>query len=121
MIYFKTFLLFLVFLIGCSPTSLQELRVEADAEARKLAKELHSVETIQDVKKKSKRIKKRFHRIAKLLVESRKYGASVEGVLPSGERLFIELSRVYEIPGAQEVLERIQTESVQLLDKDHSR
>jgi len=112
----KIFYLFF-FLVSCSPLSLQDLRYEADSEMRKLVSELKSVETKEDLQKRSVRIKKRFNKIAELLVQTRNFEETSSEVSMVAETLFVELARLYEIPGMRESIENLQAEAVHLLDK----
>jgi len=104
-------------LVSCSFSSLQDVRYEADFEMRKLVLELKAIETKEDLQKRSVCIKKRFHKIAELLLETRKFPEAFSEVSLAAEALFVELARVYEIPGAREMIENLQTEAVHLLDK----
>src|SRR3990167_2773089 len=109
-------LLFL-FLIGCSPTTLNDLRSEAETEIKKLTIELRKMESKEDIQKGSKRLKKRFNRISDLLVKTRGIPRSVQPPLLVGEELFAELARLYEIPGGREVIEATQRGAVRKLDR----
>lgn len=114
------FLIFLFFFVGCSPANLKDLRCEGEAEMKKLTAELKKIESKEDVQKASKKLKKRFNRIADLLIETRKFSSpndeSIEPV-PAGEELFAELARIYEIPGARAAIETAQSEAVHRLDR----
>lgn len=103
-------------LVGCSPATLEDLRCQGEAETRRLAKELQGIETKEDLQKALPRIKKRFNRIADLLIEVRKFPnpAPLEPTEAS-EALFIELARLYEIPGMREAIEGAEEEAVQRL------
>jgi hypothetical protein len=112
-------LLILLFLVACSPTSIKDLRLEGEAETKKLAFELRKMETKEELIRAVPKLKKRFNRIADLLIQAhefRKEEISKEPTLAS-EELFIELARLYEIPGAKEVIEGAQKEAVSKLDK----
>lgn len=110
-------LLFLC-LVSCAPANLSELRYEGEAEMKKLTLELKKIETYGDVQKTSKKLKKRFNRIADLLIETRNFRESEEAETSRvGEELFTELARVYEIPGARAAIEAAQSEAVRRLDR----
>jgi hypothetical protein len=114
----KCCLLSLLFLISCSPANLAELRCEAESEIKKLIVELEKIETIEDIQHASKKLKKRFNRLAFLLIETRNFPSQEEQQYESvaGEQLFTELARLYEIPGARAVIENAQNEAVRRLD-----
>ena len=112
-----TFAFFLACLVSCGPSSLQDLRCEADSEMKKLAKELEEIKTKDDLQNLSARIKKKFTRLGLLLVETRKFAGASPEPSPVAEALFAELARLYEIPGARETIENLQEEAVHLLDK----
>lgn len=109
--------LFLFLLVSCSPSSLQDIRYESDSEVRKLVADLRLVESKEDLQKRSSRVKKRFNRIAELLIETRKFEEASGEASPAAEALFVELARLYEIPGVREVMENLQEEAVHRLDK----
>ena len=114
------FLIFLLFLVGCSPANLKDLRCEGEAEMKKLTAELKRIESKEDVQKASKKLKKRFNRIADLLIETRKFSSPNDEPtepVPAGEELFAELARIYEIPGARAAIEMAQSEAVHRLDR----
>src|SRR6185436_2693955 len=92
-------LLLLALLAACQPTSLQDLRLEAAAEARKLAQRLHSVDTRDQLEVALPEVERRFTRLAKLAVKAQ--STEMEEAMPSeaAEALFAELARLYEMPG----------------------
>ena len=105
-------------LAACGPSSWEEVRYEGEAETRKFVGELKKIETKEDLYRAMPRIKKRFNKMADLLVEI----ARVEGKKPgadcsAGDELFAEMARIYEIPGGREAIEGCQTEAVRKLDK----
>lgn len=106
-------------LTSCRPASLEDLRFEGEAETAKLAEELSKLESRDDLQKAMPRLKKRFNRIARLLAEAREFPnlPAAEPTLAS-EKLFIELSRLYEIPGGRELIESAESEAVHFLSKE---
>ena len=66
------FLIFL-FLASCSPSSLADVRCEGEAETRKLAHELRGIENKDELQRAVPKVKKRFSKIAEILVETRKF------------------------------------------------
>lgn len=107
----------LSFLASCAPCSFDELRCQGEAETRKFAAELRKIQTKDDLNRSLPRIKKRFNRIAGLLVELSAYRKEAESFSRAGDELFIEIARIYEIPGGREAIESCQAEAVRKLDK----
>ena len=118
------FLIPILFLSGCAPASLKDLRYEGEGEIKKLTADLRKIESKEDVQKASKKLKKRFNRIADLLIETRKFSSSgdesFEPVMAS-EELFTEIARIYEIPGARAAIEAAQSEAVHRLDRSKTK
>jgi hypothetical protein len=110
-----------LFFSGCAPANLGELRCEGEAEMRRLTVELRGLSSYEDVQKDSKRLKKHFNRIAKLLIETRNFSpsAGLPKATAAGEELFAELARIYEIPGARAVIETAQSEAIHRLDRSN--
>jgi len=101
------------FLVACSPATLEDLVSQGEAETRLLAEELHCIETKEELKRRLPRLRKRFNRIANLLIDLRKFSNLPPGEPTlASEKLFIELARLYEIPGAREIIESAQSEAV---------
>jgi nitric oxide reductase activation protein len=104
------FRLSLAILAGCS--SFEDLRCEGEAETRKLAAELRAIETKEDLQKAVPRLKKRFNRIADLVIEARSFHGGESEPTAASEELFIELARLYEVAGGRELIESAQTDAV---------
>ena len=106
-------ILFLLVLLGCAPANISDLRYEGEAEVRKLVSDLKKIETKDELQKAVPKIKKRFNKIAQVLVEIRPFlDSATEEPLPSSELLFIQLARLYEIPGGRELIENAQREAI---------
>jgi hypothetical protein len=117
------FLSIFLFLAGCAPANLKELRSEGEEEMKKLTADLRKIESIEDVQRKAKKLKKHFNRIGELLVETRRFPPSNDPPErpAAGEALFAELARVYEIPGARSLIEAAQSEAVHRVDRSRGR
>ena len=102
---------------GCSPVTLEDLRYQSEAEMKKLVIELRGIQSKEDVQRASKRLKKRFNQMAKLLIAARKFPNVESDSSSVGEELFVEFARIYEIPGARDVIESIQVEAVHALGR----
>ncbi|MES2274172.1 MAG: hypothetical protein V4487_08275 [Chlamydiota bacterium] len=114
----KILLGLLILLAGCAPSSLRDLRYEGESETHKLAVELQKIETTEDLQKALPKLKKKFNKLAGLLIKVREFSKKNpdinETFLPSisGEELFVEMARIYEIPGGRELIESAQSEAV---------
>jgi hypothetical protein len=107
--------LIFLFLVSCGASTLSDLRLEAEGEVKKLAAELREIEEKEELQKAVPRLKKRFLRIGELLVAAREFPKE-EGLPTYGsEELFLELARLYEMPGARELIEFSQMEAVEML------
>lgn len=106
-----------LFLASCGPATLADLRYEGEAQTKKLAEELRAIETKEELQKAVPVLRKRFNKIADILIEAR--GFQKEEAEPSlaSEQLFAELARLYEIPGGREWIESAQLEAVQKLKR----
>ncbi|MBI5273400.1 MAG: hypothetical protein HY861_05400 [Chlamydiia bacterium] len=103
-------------LTGCAPVTFDDLCCEGESEMKKLTAELCLIETPEDVHKASKRLKRRFDRLAQILIATRKFQGQVAESTAVGEALFVEMARIYEIPGVREAIEATQCEAVRSLD-----
>lgn len=116
---FRMFFLCSVF-VSCSPLSLEEVRFEGEAEIKKLTRELACLESKEDLEKALPRLKKRFARIADLLISLKNFSFEDKEPTEAAEKLFIEMARIYEIPGGQELIETAQKNAVSKLLKEES-
>lgn len=102
----------LIFLILASCSSFEDLRYEGEIETRKLAAELRVIETKEELQKAVPRLKKRFNRIADLILEARSLQGEEAEPTAASEELFIELARLYEIAGGRELIESAQADAI---------
>lgn len=100
----------LTILAGCSP--FHDISGEGEAETRKLAAELRAIETKEELQKAVPRLKKRFNRLADLVVEARSFKQEASEPTAASEELFIELARLYEMTGGRELIESAQADAV---------
>lgn len=119
---FRASLGFVLFLLmsACSPATIEDLRCQGEAETRRLAALLKRVETKEDLQKALPQVKKSLNRMADLLIEVRQ-ARSAEEARPepssASDELFIEMARLYEIPGLRDLFEQAQSEAVRKLDR----
>jgi len=101
-----------LFLGGCGFSNFADLRFEGEAQTKKLAEELKRIECKEDLQKALPAIKKRFNKIADLLVAAREIEAPELEPSFASEQLFVELARLYEMPGGRDLIETAQSEAV---------
>ena len=111
----KYFIGCLLLLASCSPKSLDDLRVESDAEVKKIVAEMRRVDTKEELLKKAPLLKKRFTKLGMLLESARKLGHHPVPPTEASEALFIEMARLYEIPGAREIIEEAESDAIRRL------
>jgi hypothetical protein len=102
-------------LTGCA--SFDDLRYEGELETRKLTAELRAVETKEDLQKAVPRLKKRFNKMADLLIAAREFSCEERESSESSEELFIELARLYELAGGKELIESAQMDAIDRLKR----
>jgi hypothetical protein len=105
---------------ACGPSSWSDVRAEGEAETRKLARLLHEINTKDELQKEMPRLKKRFNRMADLVLQVRRMkdlSPLPENSDPSeaSDELFAELARLYEMPGCRELIENAQGEALRRL------
>lgn len=108
----------LIFLASCGPATFDDLRFEGEAQIRLLAKELRSIETKEDLQRATVRLRKRYNKIADLLIEAKEYSCEREEDSLASEELFLELARIYEMPGGREGIEFAQSQAVHRLQAE---
>lgn len=106
---------------GCGLTTFADLRCEGEAQTKKLVKELRSIETKEELQKKLPSLRKRFNQIAELLIEAQKVPYQECEPSAASEELFIELARLYEMPGGRELIETAQSQAVLRLYTNHEK
>lgn len=115
-------LLICLVLAGCSPSTWEEIRWEAESETKKLAQELGQLSSREAVQKAVPRLRARYLKLAKLVSQIQGLSQGLNpGLVPepsfASEELFIQLARLYEIPGAKEGIESAQAEAIAWLDR----
>lgn len=119
----KKWLIALCFLTSCALSSEANFRIQAAKSVKEIAAILSRVETHEELQAAVPRLKKKFNKLASLLMEIRAFrerkpdcpfsGEPLEG----SEILFAELARLYEIPGCREIVEQAQVEAVYKLTR----
>jgi len=99
---------------------LGDLRAAGELETKKLIYLLRDVENKEQLQKKIGKIQQSYTRIAELVLELRKLSTDTNlGSEPSevGDALFMELARLYEMPGCRRLLETAQEDAIYRLSK----
>ena len=115
-------LLFLIlfFFVSCSPRSYEDFRYEGEAVARSIAQDLKAVRTKEDLEKILPRLRKKFQKLADLIVALRKFRqeqppeeacySAYEA--KANEELHSEIRRIYQMPGARQLMEQAQRDAL---------
>jgi len=108
-------------LFGCSSMPEKKIRLEGKKIVRELVAVLKQVENHEELQASTPCLKKKFNKLAALLLQIRflqeknKNLSFPDEPLEGSEALFAELARLYEIPGCREMIEQTQAEAVYCL------
>ncbi len=112
------------FFLSCSPSSYEDFRAEGDELAKDLAKELQEIQSLEELQIKSQKIRKKYLALARLVRAIREYDSEnlgkhgfLEKESKASEKLCFQMKRLYEIPGAKEVMEKAQYDALCYLGK----
>lgn len=116
--------LVLLFNIGCRSNNLEDCRKQGQVAVLDLSKELHEIHSLEDLVKRSLKIKKKMRRLTALMIKADNYSKSrsheelqENGVFLASDKLRYEMMRICEeIEGSKSVLEVIQEEMLDKLD-----
>jgi hypothetical protein len=114
------FIIFLLFLVSCSPSTLSEWRVEGVSVIRDLVEELKEVPDLKSLEGKKATIKKKYSKLVYIMIEAEKYEEEENTFLPESfysDALKAQYIRLYEIEGCRELLFQMQKESLHKLDR----
>jgi len=124
----KKAVLLLLFLAGCAPDSRADFRHEGESICRDLAKELHKIETPQQLNLAAPKLKSCFNRLADVMIAARKFEGEEEESFDPGPKdksasdaLVAELKRIYRLEGGREAIEKIQKEALLKIDSFESK
>ena len=107
-----------VFLFFCACSSNEDLVQKGEFQIRKMIQILREIDTVEALELKSPRLKKSFNDLATCLIEIKKSKLSLEVTYSSlSDELFMELARLYEMPGGKELIELSQLEAIDKLKK----
>ena len=121
---FLRFLSLLVLFSSCQSSSLEDFRYEGAAQVRLLTEELRAIECREDLVVVEPALKKRFEKIADLMIQARVYQQKNLGLEIAfyssnqvlSDSLLEQMKRVYALEGGKECIERAQRESMLRLD-----
>ncbi|MCH9620850.1 MAG: hypothetical protein S4CHLAM20_02560 [Chlamydiia bacterium] len=113
------FLISLLFLASCSPSTLSEWRVEGVSVVKDLVEELKTIDSLTALENKKSSIKKKYSKLLNIMIEADNYDEDESTLRPESfysNALREQYIRLYEIEGARELLFEIQKESLHKLD-----
>lgn len=101
---------------ACSEITPVDLRNQGRSSARSLTRELQQIHSVEELKRAQPKLRKHFLKIARLLAMANEYRTAHPGEEPlppleACDELFSELSRLYELPGACELIAASQEEA----------
>lgn len=114
----RFFILFCLALsvFSCGPPTIRDLRSEGESETRKLAYLLQDIQTKEQLQKKLPKIQQSYVRIAELMIQIRSFDLALdEKPTEASDELFVELARLYEMPGFRKLLEAAQGPAIERL------
>lgn len=121
--FIKFLFCLILILTGCQSTALDEYHKMGCTLLINLCKDLHEVQTLEELKQKAPKLKKKMRRLTELMIEADQYHRKhpEEHLIGSNseisDRLRYEMHRICEeIEGAQIVLEQLQEEILDQLD-----
>ncbi len=110
-------LLFFLTILAFSCTT-ENLDFEAEREIKEMVHVLKLVQTKEDLQEAVPLLKRSYTKIAQILVRVKHSHSIEKEALPISEELFIELARLYEIPGFRKLIESAQEEGLRILEKE---
>lgn len=117
-----------LFFVSCDSTSLENFKEEGSSVSKSLTEELSKVHSRNDLITASSKLKSLFNNLVDLIIAAYEFKDSYSENLTHSieknnysELLYEELSRVAQIEGAPELLEKIQEESLNRLDAFEKR
>lgn len=110
--------------MGCQSSNLEDYHRQGRAAILDLSKDLHEVHSLEDLVKRSSKIKKKMRRLTVLMIEAENYNRKhpheeleEKGVFFESDRLRYEMLRICEeIEGSKGILEAIQDEMLDKID-----
>ena len=117
-------LFIILFLSSCSNSSLEDYREEAAGISRSLLKEMQSIHSRDDLQAHTPKLKKLFSRLVDVIIAAHEMKTRLGSEIPPfsiedqslSDALRAELTRLYSIEGARDLIEKAQQESLYRLD-----
>lgn len=117
----RFFFLALFFLMSsCNPSTLSEWRVEGVCIVKTLVEELEKIQSLEDLKRSSSSIKKKYNKLVEVMIEAEKWQEQEGDFHPESfysEALCREYIRLYSIEGCKELLFSLQKDGLHKLDR----
>lgn len=118
------FFAIILFLTGCQRSSLEEVQERGVAQVELILQTLYKIQTREDLVKAEGEIKELFEKLVSIMIEARflqyKDPEATPSALPMQEdlsySLMAELSRIYNLEGGRECIERAEREAMLRLD-----
>ena len=115
------FLFLVFFVIGCSPSTVQDCKREARGIIKSLTADLKEVQTREDLIDHEKTIQKKSRELVSLMIRLKKLEEKGLTIPKDDDQTFSdalmqEMKRIYTIQGGRELIERFQREALLELD-----
>ncbi|MBI5273694.1 MAG: hypothetical protein HY860_01410 [Chlamydiales bacterium] len=108
-------------LVGCSPTSREDIQLDAKIEVNRLIVLLSAIETKEDLLKQSSKIKKQINILVDMMIKANEFAPSAVDEFPIDKELSDKLKywmvRLYEIDGAPAIMETLQRDGLHKIDQ----
>lgn len=118
------FLISLLLLGSCAPSSLTDFQKEGEALSKQIAQDLREIDSREELIRAVPLLKKRLNALVDLMIAARKFQSEhPEECLPeteeyvASEDLLKELKRIYRIEGGREIIEAVEREPLFRLDE----
>ena len=117
----KIYILALIFLFSCTQNHMDDLREEAKSICSSITEDLKKVHTKEDLLAIRPALRRKFNRIAKIMVEvenlqKEPVSYEISQDTKISDNLLFEMQRVYQIPGAQKIIEQSQISALDILE-----
>ncbi|NGX45071.1 MAG: hypothetical protein K940chlam2_00213 [Chlamydiae bacterium] len=106
---------FMMVVSGCGPRVMDDFHRAGEDICRELTVELRGIDHIEELLEKEGSLEKKFQKLVDLMIAAKIASGKRGGALavsegPYSQKLRKELTRIYEIEGASEIIERAQKE-----------
>ena len=114
------FLIMIVLIVGCAPSSQAEWSLEGVCKVRDLIEELEKIKDVKDLYFKRHKLKKTYNKLVEIMIAADSYEKE-DFILGKknfyNDTLRKQYLRIYEMEGGREMLIKIQKESLHKLDR----